>query len=119
MADDIQKHAQEALRYWGRKWIDYLALGNGGGLVATASAFVGNAATRKALLPSAWLFFSGLICAGLIVFVRIHWASRPLVFSSPFKKIPLTAWPKISASLQVLACVLFSAAVALALIRLK
>jgi hypothetical protein len=119
MAETLEERSAEALRYWGRKWIDYMAIGNGGGLLATASAFVSNEKTRAALFPSAWLFFSGLGCAGLMVLLRVHWASKPTIFKSPFKKIPLLWWPRMSAILQIASCGLFSAAVALALLRLK
>jgi hypothetical protein len=119
MKETLEQHAQEVLRYWGRKWIDYMAIGNGGGLLATGSAFVSNEKSRVALFPSAWLFFAGLICAGLMVFVRVHWAGSATIFRSPFKRLPVAAWPVISAVVQVASCSFFGIAVAMALIRLK
>ncbi|MEZ0495015.1 hypothetical protein [Sphingomonas sp. IW22] len=119
MKETLEQRSLEALRYWGRKWIDYMAIGNGGGLLATASAFVSNEKTRAALFLSAWLFFAGLICAGLMVFVRVHWAGSATIFRSPLKKVPLSVWPIISAVIQVASCSFFAIAVAMALLRLK
>lgn len=119
MKDSLEQHSLEALRYWGRKWIDYMAIGNGGGLLATASAFVSNEKTRAALFPSAWLFFGGLVFAGLMVFVRVHWAGSTTVFISPLKNLSRSSWPRISAGIQVASCGCFAVAVAMALMRLK
>jgi len=62
-------------RFWGRKWYNYLAIGNGGALLACASVLLQNNANSKLLVPSAWWFFTGLIAASVLPKLRFMSAS--------------------------------------------
>jgi hypothetical protein len=69
-AREARRNVAEVRRFWARKWFDYLAIGNGGALLAVASASLQSKDTAKLLIPSAWWFFAGLAAAGTLPKMR-------------------------------------------------
>ena len=70
----LRRRVYENYLHASRRWLNWLAIANAGGLVAVGSRLSDqpNGAVAHLLLPAAWLFAAGLILAGGLSWLKGH-----------------------------------------------